>query len=42
MKKLFYILLIAFLFNNSKANANCNFKEANYIKDHQLQIKLRK
>ena len=41
MKKLFYILLIAFLFNNSKANANCNFKEANYIKDLSTPNKIK-
>ena len=42
MKKLFYIFLIAFLFNTPKANANCNFKEANYIKELSTPNKIKK
>ena len=41
MKKLFHIFLIAFLFNIPKANANCNFKEANYIKELSTPNKIK-
>ena len=41
MKKLFYIFLIAFLFNSPKSNANCNFKEANYIKELSTPNKIK-
>ena len=41
MRKLFYIFLIAFLFNTPKANANCNFKEANYIKELSTPNKIK-